>query len=70
MEKELVPKESETIAARRAVRIAEKIRNAQARLLTKKVWWSNVTSEISGLILLFAFNFYLLFLFFGTKLVE
>lgn len=63
---ENIPKETETIAARRAARIAEKLRLAGEGLAGKKAWWSNEPMELLILIFVFAINFYLVYPFFGT----
>jgi len=65
MEKERIPKESETIAARRAARLSEKIGKARSGLIVK-AWWSNELIEAFGLVLIFSLNFYLIYPFFGT----
>lgn len=63
MEKERIPKETETIAARRAARVAEKIRKA-GRLRPGRAWWSNSLVEGVALLVLFLLNFYLVYKFF------
>ena len=68
--KDFVPKESETIAARRSARIAEKIKTAKSRFSGGKTWWSDGPLEIVGLILLLIFNFNLIYPVFGTPAVE
>lgn len=69
MVKDKIPKTSETIAARRAVRLAEKIRKAKSRLSFTPAWWSNGATDSFGLVLLSALNFYLIYPFFGKPAV-
>ena len=63
---EQVPQEDETIAAKRAFRLAEKIRSAREGLVGKKAWWNNGPMEILVLVILLSLNFYLVQSFFGT----
>lgn len=60
-----IPKEEETIAARRAVRVAEKIRGARAGLTGGRAWWSNQAIDIISIIGIFVLNLYLIYPFFG-----
>ncbi|MFC1624971.1 hypothetical protein ACFL15_01195 [Patescibacteria group bacterium] len=66
----IVPQESETIAARRSVRIAEKIKNARSKFSVSKAWWSDGPLEIIGILVILIFNFYLVYPVFGTPAVE
>ena len=61
-----IPKEAETIAARRSARLADKIKKAREDFKTKKSWWSNGLFEFLSLALVFSLNFYLVWPFFGT----
>lgn len=67
MEKDRIPKETETIAARRAARISEKIRKARGGVIRGKGWWSNKVLEVATLVLIFLLNLYLVYPFFGTS---
>ncbi len=64
--KEHLPKESETIAAKRAIRIAEKIQEAKKHLKIQPLWWAALPFEILGLVFVFLINLYLVLPFFGT----
>jgi hypothetical protein len=64
--KEHLPKESETIAAKRAIRLAEKIQEAKKHLDIQSAWWAGLPFEILGLVFVFLINLYLVFPFFGT----
>jgi hypothetical protein len=66
MERERVPKETETIAARRAVRVAEKIKKARAGLVVASAWWSNAPLEALGVTFLLGLTFYLIYPLIGT----
>lgn len=66
IDKNSIPKETETIAARRAVRLAEKLKKARENISVAKAWWSNAISEMGILLLIFLLNFYLIYPFFGT----
>ena len=48
-----IPKETETIAARRAARISEKIKKARGSVIIGKGWWSNKVLEVATLVLIF-----------------
>lgn len=65
MEKERVPKETETIAARRSKRVSEKLRNARRSLIVKRAWWSSAPLEGLGIIFILALTFYLIYPLFG-----
>lgn len=67
---ENVPHESETIAVRRAARIAERIKEAKRGLFARRAWWSNGPLEMLFLVFLFGLNFYLVVPFFGTSAVQ
>ncbi len=69
MVKDKIPKTSETIAARRAARLAEKIKKARSRLAFTPAWWSNGATDFFSLVLLSALNFYLIYPFFGKPAV-
>lgn len=70
MPDDFIPKETEKISVRRAARIAQKIKEARLRVLSKKAWWSDTPLEVFSLIILFFLNFYLLYPFFGTQAVD
>lgn len=59
--KETVPKENETIAARRAFRLAEKIREAKSEFKSGRSWWSGNPLEIGLVLLLFLLNLYVVY---------
>ena len=63
---ENIPKETETIAARRSARLAEKFKNAGVNFGSRRAWWSNGPLETLILVFAFAVNFYLVYPFFGT----
>jgi hypothetical protein len=67
---ENLPKESETIAARRAIRLAEKLSQARESLRERRSWWSNVLTEVIALILVFTLNLYLVMPFFGSSVSD
>lgn len=67
--KDKIPETSETIAARRAARLAEKIKKARSRLAFTPAWWSNGAADFFSLVFLFALNFYLIYPFFGKPTV-
>ncbi len=67
---EHVPKESETIAARRAVRTAEKLKIAREKIKTVRAWWNNGLFEGLILFFFFALNLYLILPYFGTSSIE
>ncbi len=69
MVKDKIPKTSETIAARRAVRLAEKVKKARSRLSFTPAWWSNGATDFFSLVLLFALNFYLIYPFLSKPTV-
>jgi hypothetical protein len=66
---ERIPEEEETIAARRAERLAKKARRLRF-LRVRKAWWNNAISEAVALVVLFLLNLYLIFPFFGTPAIE
>ena len=59
--KEAVPRETETIAARRAFRLAEKIRNAKNELRDRRSLWSGRPLEVGLVLLLFLLNLYVVY---------
>ena len=65
--KDVVPKESETIAARRAKRLSDKLRKAREGVGIGRAWWSSSGLEVLIVILIFVLNFYLVFPFFGIS---
>lgn len=65
-----VPKESETIKARRAARLAERLREARETIQSHKAWWSNGSMEFLGVSLLVILNVVTIFQFFGTSAVQ
>lgn len=70
MEKENIPKETETIAARRAARLSQKLSRAGKGLVINKAWWSSTGFEVTALVVIFALNFYSVYSFFGTNAPE
>lgn len=64
--REKIPQESETIAAKRSVRLAEKIRRARESIQAARASWSNASIEVIILLLIFSLNVYLIFPFFGS----
>ena len=61
-----IPKETETIASRRARRLEEKLRDEKKRRIIR-VWWNNRAVEYLGLGIVLLLNIYLIFPFFGTS---
>lgn len=61
-----IPEASETIAARRSNRIAEKIREARKKIVIDDSWWNSIPFEIFLLSLITAFNLFYIFPFWGT----
>lgn len=59
MEKEGVPRESETIAIKRAARLSEKLKRARTGFVENKAWWSNTAVETVILLSLLSLNLYL-----------
>lgn len=66
MEKEQLPAEDETIAAKRIARVEQKIAASQERIFTNRAWWSNGPAELLVLLLLSGLNFYLIYPLFNT----
>lgn len=66
MEKERIPEESETIAAKRAVRLHEKIIKGRSALFVNKAWWTSGPLEALAILFLILLNFYLAIPLFGT----
>lgn len=62
-----IPTEEETIAAKRAERVAEKLKRSKDGFYVPKAWWSTAALEVSLLTLILILNFYLIFPFFGTQ---
>src|SRR3989344_2040784 len=60
-----IPTESETIAVKRAARVAEKI--ARSRLRFTPAWWSKTPLEVLLVTILFVINLYLLSPALGTE---
>lgn len=63
---ENVPKETETIAAKRSLRLAEKIRNARGRINATNSWWNSQTFELGLLLVILFLNVYSIYFYFGT----
>jgi len=66
VEKEGVPKESETIAVKRAIRLSEKLRKARAGFAENKAWWSNAAVEFISVSALVVLNLILVIPFIDT----
>lgn len=66
MKKDKIPTESETIAAKRTARLAERIREARKGFKARRAWWSKGLAEVLLLVFIFALNFYLIHPFFGA----
>lgn len=64
---ENIPKETETIAARRSLRLAEKIRNTRARINVANSWWNSQAFELGFLLIILFLNVYSIYFFFGTS---
>ncbi len=58
---ENVPKESDTIASKKAVRLAEKIGRTHVMIDMSKAWWADGPVEILGLLGVLAINFILIY---------
>jgi len=67
MEKEGVPKETETIAAKRAARLSEKLAKARLRISSDKAWWSNAAVEFISVSSLVVLNLILVIPFINTS---
>lgn len=70
MEKEGVPKESETIAVKRAARLSEKLSRARLHISSDKAWWSNTAIEVIGITVLVTLNLILVVPFIHTAAPE
>lgn len=70
MEKERIPTEAETIAVKRAVRLAEKLRRARESITMGSAWWGGAVFEVVALVLISFLNIYLVLPFFGTSSVD
>lgn len=68
--RDFIPQESETIAVKRDFRLKNKFNLARQKFFVKKAWWSNGPIEILGLLVIFIFNFYIIYPVFGTPAVE
>lgn len=62
---ENVPKETETIAHKTNLRIAEKLKAAKGSFNFKKAWWTNGPVEFLSVFLVFGLNLVMIFPFFG-----
>ena len=67
---ENVPQETETIAVKRSMRLAEKLRNARQSMAKTESWWNSVYMEIVLVSAVFVLNFYSVFSYFGTSTYE
>ncbi|MFC1625954.1 hypothetical protein ACFL1Q_02855 [Patescibacteria group bacterium] len=65
-----IPYKSETIAAKRAIRLAEKIKQTREIISTRKAWWSNTFLEVFFLLIVFCINLYHLLPVFGTSSLD
>jgi hypothetical protein len=65
-----IPKETETIAAKRSLRLAEKLRNAGTGIGKSDSWWNSGISEYFLVVLLFFINLYSVSSYFGTTTYE
>lgn len=65
--KDEVPKESETIAARRAKRLSDKLKKAREQVGIGRARWSSGVLEVLIVLLIFVLNFYLVSPFFGKS---
>lgn len=64
---EQVPQETETIAAKRSVRLAEKLSKAKDKIRITQAWWNTVLFEYVILAGLFLLNLYLVLSYFGSN---
>jgi len=67
---EQVPKETETIAVKRTVRITKKLLDAKGTFGTATAWWTNEAVEILGLGVIVLLNLYLVLPFFKVSIPE
>lgn len=67
---EKVPKETETIAHKRALRISEKLQSARDRINLRNAWWASQSFEFFGLSILFVVNFILILPVIGAPAVS
>ena len=67
---EQVPKETETIAVKRTVRITKKLLDAKGTFGTATAWWTNEAVEILGLGGIVLLNLYLVLPFFKVSIPE
>lgn len=63
---ENIPKETETIAAKRSLRLAEKIRHAKEKIVNENSWWNTTGLELAILTIIFLLNSYSIYHYFGT----
>lgn len=61
-----VPKETETIAAKRSLRVAEKLKKARLRMRKVDSWWNSNFVEILLVVGVFSLNLFLVYTYFGT----
>lgn len=66
MEKERIPQESETIAARRSARLAEKIKKARESWGVRAFWWTTPFFEVILVTFTFSLSLYLVWDLFAT----
>lgn len=67
---ENIPKETETIAAKRSVRLAEKLRHARQSITRSETWWNSGLMEIVLVAAVFFINFYSVSSYLGTAAIE
>lgn len=67
---EEVPKVTQTIAAIRSNRIAEKISEARKKIVIDKSWWNSSAFEVFLLLIFTSFNFFYISPFWGTSASE
>lgn len=65
---EIIPKQDETIAAKRISRLSSKFATAKHNVLLVNAWWRNDIVEFSGIALIMGLNFYLILPLFGREL--
>lgn len=61
-----IPKESETIAVKRSIRLAQRLHDARVSIFSKKEWWSDEHIEFLSILLILLLNFMIMVPFFGT----
>lgn len=67
---ENIPQETETIAVKRSVRLAEKLRDARRSIIKTDSWWNSSYMEAVLVSAVFILNFYTVYTYFGTASVE